>query len=139
MEVEDEAEPVDSQSKSKKRKAKISYQVKANDETKLFEWIEGEEFLWNHLKSNYKNTQMKAARWEEKGQELGYTGAHLKGWWSQMRDMWTKIHQTKSGQAAKPLSDRAIYIQQNMHFLSRVVRHHAQSVRPVSTNIIILS
>jgi len=118
------------------KKKKRNFPLPRDVEEVMVEWVRETEVLWNSKKHNYHNTAIKTGLWHDKGQELGYTGEHLRGWWTGMRDNYTRLHHPKSGQAAPNPTDRQQWILANLHFLQAVVRHRAEPVRPVSFSFI---
>ena len=84
----------------KARKIKKSYPVDRDKEEGLVEWVRENETLWHSKRQNFRDTAKKNGMWHDKGLEVGYTGEHLKGWWTHMRDTYTRLQKPKSGQNA---------------------------------------
>ena len=104
-------------------------------------WVRDNELLWHPKREGNQNKPKKDGMWRDKAAELGYSEEHLKGWWSHMRDTYTRLHSHKGGRSSKKsripavFTDRQVWIDTNLHFLQDVVRHRGDPGRPVSTSI----
>ena len=97
------------------------------------EWVRENVTLWHSKRQNFRDTAKKMGMWHDKGLEVGYSGEHLKGWWTHMRDTYTRLQKPKSGQSTAVLTDRQKWITENLQFLKHVVRHRGAPVRPIHT------
>ena len=66
----------------KARRIKKSYPVDRDKEEGLVEWVRENETLWHSKRQNFRDMAKKMGMWHDKGLEVGYTGEHLKGWWT---------------------------------------------------------
>lgn len=134
---EEEASQQSSHPASQGRREKKSFSLTEEQERLMVEWLTEEDYIWDNKKTNYRRRDLKDARWQEISAKLGVPVDHLKGWWAAIRDQWTRFHHPKSGQAAPIFTERQQWIIQSFDFLKRVVRHRPQSVRPVSTYVLL--
>ena len=94
---------------------KGTYSLSLEQEERVVEWLQANEFLW--LRSSRDYTRKKAA-WQEKANELDITLLHLEKWWKNTKDWYVKVRKGKSGQAAKRLTDRDRWLLSRLSFYS---------------------
>ena len=64
---------------------------------------------------------------------LGVPTANLEGWWKGVRDWFVRLSRKKSGQAAKPLTDREQWIVQNIKFFMPQARASEGAGQPMAS------
>ena len=75
-----------------------------------------------------------------KGEELGYDGDHLKGWWKGMRTWYVKLDTIKAdGDGTKIYTDREKYLMDRCAFYKPQIRHRVDRPKAVSNILIFFS
>lgn len=117
----------------KEKKARQSFTLTDEHEAIMFEWLRENECLWKRGHKKFKDTKKKEALWDEHAERLGYTRAHLQGWWRGMHTWYVKLHKLKSGQAVKEHTDREKDILRECAFYESQVKHrHSQPMKSIS-------
>ena len=99
----------------------------------MVEWLKNHPLFYTKTMKEYKDIAKKVNLWNEKANELNIEGGSmLKTWYNSIRSKVGKITDTKSGSAARTLTDRDQFLLANFGFLaphiSRVTGNPACSV-----------
>ncbi|XP_078595928.1 uncharacterized protein LOC144873000 [Branchiostoma floridae x Branchiostoma japonicum] len=129
----DDAQAVSAPKKTRAKKNSFSLDVQT--EMALVEWIRENEIIWNRKLISFKRTDLKDALWNDKAKELDKTGIYLRGWWRSIKDIFTRLHKKKSGDAARKLTERETWIFTSCDFLRPLVRHVGQPLRSVKEHL----
>ena len=91
------------------------------------DFIQENEFLWRMRCREYHDVNKKKQKWDELAELLNTTREHVQGWWAGMRTCFGKLHNRKSGAAAREPSDRDNRILQLCSFYSVQIRHRSDA------------
>lgn len=117
----------------KSKNPRKNFHLTPEQEENILEWLSKKELLWRRGHIQFKDIQKKRSLWEQKAQEFGLTAEHIKGWWRGMQTWYVKLHKVKSGQAAKKLTDREMYVLENCSFYEGQLRRRSTApLKPVS-------
>ena len=86
-------------------------------EADLVEWIKDNPMLYDKSLTDYRKAAKKREMWTIKAESLGLTYEQIMTWYDSRRTLYGKICGTKSGQAAKPKTQREEWVLKSFSFL----------------------
>ena len=107
----------------KKKKPRANNRLTDEQEDRLLEFLEVNDFLWRRGSMEYRNSQKKQVAWKKIADEFDLPVEHLKGWWKSIQTWFGKINKFKSGQAPRRLTDRERYVLQKCRFYEAQLKH----------------
>ena len=126
----DDAVPTFSQKKKKTSETHLTDE----QEISVAEWLRDNSFLYNKGAREYRDAVKKTAMWQGQAEKLGVDVVGLKIWFKSVRTKLGKITKGKSGQPAKPRTERDIFIMANFGFLlDHIVRMPSKTAGKLAT------
>ena len=126
---------------AKGRKKRETFTLDTDDENDIVEWLQADEnqFIWDSKSRKWHKKDLIKGAWEQTAPDIHLApeqksptpGESLSKWWKNIKDQWCRLHRKKSGQALETMTERDNWVWRNCHFLDKVVKHRAQSVRPI--------
>lgn len=87
------------------------------------------EGVWRRGHRLYKSRR---TLWAVKAEQFGVTIEHLEGWWKSVKDWFVRLLKKKSGEARKKLTDRELWIVDNISFYTPQLRSNEGQSQPMS-------
>lgn len=107
-----------------KRKRRMPLNLTEDQEQDVADWYRDHEILYNRRLKEYKDTKAKMHLFEKKAASMEpiCTGDQLKVWIDSMRTLVGKITSKKSGDKARPRTDREDWIMQQFGYLENHIK-----------------
>nr|XP_054766060.1 PAX-interacting protein 1-like [Lytechinus pictus] len=104
---------------TEKRSKKKTLVLTDEQEADMADWLKSHPLLYTKTMKEYKDTAKKIDLWNDKANELNVeTMSMLKTWYESVRTKVGKLTDSKSGSAARNLTDRERFLKANFGFLS---------------------